>query len=151
VSGKGVPGFLITYVPALVGIVGLIVRVQRRRAAISGKGAIRQAYRSAVLELKRAGRLAAGGDRMAESAGLAAKAVRAYLAGIAGTSEALVDRDTVSSVAGIREVTKSDIADLLDALDRIRFAPVGADSAEVANLVDRAQSLLKAAQAEWSK
>ncbi len=150
-SGRSVPGFLMAYVPALVGIVGLIVSVRRRRAAISGKGALRRAHRSAMLDLKHARGMAAGDDRLGESAGLAAKAVRTYMAGIAGTSEALVDRNTMSSMAGIGEATKAGIADLLDALDRIRFAPVGANPAEVADLVNRAESLVKAAHAEWSK
>ncbi len=151
ISGGGVLGFLMTYVPALVGIVGLIVSLERRRAAISGKGAVRRAFKSAKVDLRKAAGMATEDGRVAESAGLAVKAVRAYMAGVAGTSETLVDRDAVLSAAGIGDTTKSGIAALLDALDRIRFAPAGADSTEVASLVDRAQSLLKAAHAEWSK
>jgi hypothetical protein len=151
ISGMGLPGFLIMYGPALVGLVGLIVSIERRRAAVSGKGAARRAYRSARLELKRGRDLAGQAGGVAEAAGLAARAVRLYAAAMAGTSEALIDRARLLSIAGIGQATKSDMADLLDLLDRIRFAPVGAESAEVLRLIDRAESLLKAAHSEWNR
>jgi hypothetical protein len=103
------------------------------------------------MEFKNARRMAADGDSLSEAAGLTAKAIRAYLAVATGTSEVLIDRDRLSSVPGIGEAAMSGMADLLDVLDRIRFAPVGTDPGQVGDLVDQAEKLVRAAQAEWSK
>jgi hypothetical protein len=73
------------------------------------------------------------------------------MAALAGTSEALIDRGRIASISGIGETTRSEIADLLDDLDRIRFAPIGADAVTVRALVDHAESLLKAAHRESCK
>jgi hypothetical protein len=151
ISHGGAAGFLMMYVPAIAGIVGLIVSVQRRRALVSGKGAMRRAHREAKVDFRKARALADGETGVPEGAGLAARAVRTYLSALTGTSETLIDRSRVISVSGIGETTKSEIADLLDTLDRIRFAPIGADAAEVRDLIDKAETLLKTAHEERSK
>jgi hypothetical protein len=148
-STKGIQGFLIRFTPVLIAVVGLIVSVQRKRSAISGKGAMRRAYRAAMLGLKAARKESLHGDRIADASGSAAKALRSYLATRVGTSEALIDQRVISSLTGIGEDTRADLADLVTSLDRIRFAPVGADSAELMRLIDRAESLIKDLDAGW--
>jgi hypothetical protein len=150
-SGGGVGGTALRYLPILVGITGLIVSLGRRRAAVSGKGALNKAYKAALKELKAAREMAAGGGGVAEASGRAARALQAYLAAGTGTSEAVIDQHTVTSMATVGDDTKVGLVDLLAALDRIRFAPMGAGATDVLGLIDRAQTLLGKVNTGWTR
>jgi hypothetical protein len=151
ISERGVSGVVFTYLPVLMAVAGLIVSVQRRHAAVSGKGALSRAYKTALTEIKQAGDAAGRGMGTADAAGRAARAVRSYLAVRAGTTEALIDRDAILSMTAIAEDLRSDVSDLLGSLDRIRFAPVAVEGAEVMELIARARSLLATVSARWGR
>jgi hypothetical protein len=127
-----------------------VVSLGRKRAAASGKGALRRAYRASINELKAAGELASGGD-MSDAAGRAARALRSYLAVGAGVSEVTVDQDAVSSLSNLGEDTRRGLSNLLSELDRTRFAPVGAGGQEIEDLIGKARSLIDRVHSGWNR
>jgi hypothetical protein len=148
---SGFTGIALKYAPLFLGVAGLIVSLGRRRAAVSGKGALNRAYKAAIRQLKVARAAPADPEGLAEVSGIAARAVRAYLAAATGTSEAVIDQNSILAMNGIDEGTRAELADLLASLDRIRFAPLTAGAAGAADLIDRVQTLLRKAHSGWTR
>jgi hypothetical protein len=150
-SGGGLRAIMMSYAPILAVVVGLIVSLQRKRAAISGKGAAKKAYKSSMADLRTARKMATMDGVAGDASSLTTKALRSYLAARSGRSESLIDEHVVASLDGLNVDTRTDIAGLLGALDRTRFAPGGAGAAEVGGLIDRAESLMRTLNTEWKQ
>jgi hypothetical protein len=150
-SIEGVNGLLLRYMPIVIAVLGLAVSIQRRRAVITGKGAARRAFRGLMRNLKVAQNMITKDERVGDASGVAARAIRSYMAARIGVSEAGVDENLISSTPNISRDLRTQINDTLVNLDRIRFAPVSADRTEVEQLLERAGGLLKLVDAQWKE
>jgi hypothetical protein len=151
VSTGGAAGLLMKYLPIAVALAGILVAVRRRRAEIAGKGVVRRARKTAARDLKRAGMLAREPGGAAEAAAITARAVKSYLGARTGIGEGLIDRGIVASIEAIPDDLKSRIADLIEELDKTRFAPGQSGAGEIGGLVDRAGDLIRLVEGKWKE
>jgi hypothetical protein len=150
-GGNRALGFALRFAPILVGIVGIIVSANRRRAALSGRAVLNKAYKAAMADLKGASVLSAGEGGAVEASARAARAVRSYLATLAGMSETVMDQLAILCLGDLEQDLKRDLAGLLGELDLIRFAPSGSRGTELRGLIERARALLKRVNAECDR
>jgi hypothetical protein len=148
-SLDGGRGGFVRYLPVLIAVVGIVIGVQRRRSALSGRAGARRAFKGVAREIEAAERMLVRGVDTADASGRVARAIKRYIAARAGVGEAVVDEVFIGSIAGVSTERRSEIARLLADLDRIRFAPVSPDRDELAGITDRARSLLNMVDREW--
>ena len=134
---------------APLGMIAGAAGVRRRRDRLAGDQAYardRRAARVARKRLARAARLAGGEDARAFHAETA-QALEGYAADKLDTSAAGIIRDELRPALagrGARDATVDQFLEVLDACDRQRFAPVGAEIEERRAFLARAESVLSA-------
>ncbi|MFH1312387.1 MAG: BatD family protein [Candidatus Eisenbacteria bacterium] len=148
-SSGGATGMLIKYLPVLIALAGIVISIQRRRAAGSGRAGARRAFRVLVGELKAAERLLAKEARTADASGCVGRAIRKYIAARTGVGESVVDEAFVGSMARVSPERRTEIGRLFGDLDRIRFSPVSPDRAELEQILEKARSIFSMVDKEW--
>ena len=134
---------------APLGMIAGAAGVRRRRDRLAGDQAYardRRAARVARKRLARAARLAGGEDARAFHAETA-QALEGYAADKLDTSAAGIIRDDLRPALagrGARDATVDEFLEVLEACDRQRFAPVGAEIDERRAFLARAESVLSA-------
>lgn len=150
--GLGGPyGIMIRYLPVLLVFVGVAVSLQRRRSAITGRASARRAFKIFCKHLKAAERLLTAGGPAAETAAVVSKALKSYLAARYDMPESAVDEAFTSSMSELTMERRQELGSLMSDLDRIRFAPVTTNSAQVKQLVENARRLLMLISKEWKE
>jgi uncharacterized membrane protein len=147
----GLYGIMIRYLPALLVLVGVLVSVQRRRSAITGRTSARRAFKIFSRHLKVAERRLAAGEPVADVAAAVSKALRGYLAARYDVPETAVDEAFTNSISELTLERRRELGSLISDLDCIRFAPVTTDSAQVRQLVENARRLLVVVSKEWKE
>jgi hypothetical protein len=151
VSPGGLGGIVLRYLPVIAIVAGIVVGASRRHAEASGRTRIRKALGSVSRNLKIAESLIKNESRLVDASGLAARALRGYIAARAGTSEAAVDEAFVSSLEAMSPDRRSEVNDLIAQLDRIRFSPVGGSANQVLALIEQARGLVRSMDREWER
>jgi hypothetical protein len=146
----GAAGTLIKYLPVLIALAGIVITIQRRRAAASGRASARKAFKVLVRDLKGAGRMLGRDAPAADVSGHTARAVKSYIAARAGVAESVVDEVFVGSLDRVSTEQGSEIAQLLADLDRVRFSPVSPDRTELEQIIERAGNLFRQVDKEWN-
>jgi hypothetical protein len=142
-------GLLMRYAPIVIAIAGLVVSLQRRRAAVTGKGAQKRAFKDLMKDLNSAKGLVGREAKTGAACGVAAKALRSYLGVRLGVSETEVSEPAIASATNMPGELRDSVTEVLSDLDRIRFAPVNAAPGDVAKLIDKARDLMKSVSSEW--
>lgn len=144
----GALGVAVRMMPVLIGLAGVIVMVQRRHMATSGKAKVRRAFKRLARELREAEEML-GAGRPVDASAQVARAMRAYIAERKGTSESLIDAACVGAMEEISEETRGRVCGLLTVLDQVRFAPAGSSPDEMRRLVGEAEAVMRKVDEEW--
>jgi hypothetical protein len=142
-------GTLIKYLPVLIALAGIVISIQRRRAAGSGRAGARRASKVLMRELKSAERMLAREVRTSDVSGHVARSIKRYIAVRAGVGESVVDEVFVGSMRWVSLERRTEIGQLLGDLDRIRFAPVSPDREELVQIIEKAWHIFNVVDKEW--
>ncbi|MFZ1946531.1 MAG: BatD family protein [bacterium] len=144
----GGTGVVVRLAPVFIGLAGVVVAVRRKRMAASGRTRVRKVSRALARDLGSAHAVLAREGAVAASATVS-RAIRAYIAQRKGTSESLVDAACLLSMPEVCEESRSRVAQLLAALDQVRFAPAGSADAGMKHLIDEAAAAMRKLDEEW--
>jgi hypothetical protein len=144
----GATGGFLRVAPLVAALAGVVVMLQRRHMATTGKAKVRKAFKDLLRDLDEARRIAEGRGT-GDASALISRAIRGYIASRKASSESLVDACYVGSLAEISAGRRAEISDLLSILDQARFAPAASGAGEMVALVARAEALMKKVDGEW--
>lgn len=147
----GLHGFMLRYLPLVLVLVAIVVSLQRRRSAITGRASARRALKSFGKHTKIAERLVEVDKAAAKAAATLSKAIKGYLAARSGVPESAVDETLIDSTAELAPERREELKSLISDLDRVRFAPVTADAEQVKRLIGTARDLLIRVDREWKE
>jgi hypothetical protein len=146
----GSHGILIRYLPILVVLGGVVIGLQRRRSAVSGRSRARRALKAFSKQIGLAESVLAG-NQTADAAASLSRAIKAYLAARCGVPESVVDGAFISSVTELTAERREALGSLISELDRIRFAPVAVDAEHVGHLIEQGRDLIRCLDKEWTQ
>ncbi len=146
---SGRTSMVVQLLPFVIVVVGIVIGIVHRHTVRTGRAAAGRAFRDSMKELRRALDMVKSDARATEAAAMAAQALRSYIARRLGRKVASIQVSTLETLAQVDTQTRDELVNLLNDLDRIRFAPVGKDIEQMVKLVDRAMILLRKVDHQW--
>ena len=137
--------------PVLIGVAGLIVKIQRKRRAACVKVSARKAYKDLLAEVKHAHAAVRKGERPEEVAAILSRGIARYIGVRGGCRESAVNVEFVGSLTGITGDTRNKLLGLITTLDQVRFAPGGMGESDMENIIGGAGRILDEVNREWGK
>ena len=145
----GTQALVLWVIPVAIGVLGVIVKVHRRRQAACVKVSTRRAFRELMSEVRRARVAAVKDGKREEAAAILSRGVAKYVAVRTGCRETNVDFEYVRSLSALSEENRRRLLSLLTTLDQVRFAPAGLGEGDMEKLINEAEHILDQLNREW--